>query len=411
MPGNDISSIVNTNTRFIKDTYRKNVGLENRSTFYLHRAIVTDINRVVNQKGAIVPGRPPYSVAAVIIGVDVHGKRPDLAKDKVWYPPFSPMHNVSIPEIGEEIFIIKESNSKSSIGYWVGRVNNSTKLDFYAAKSWAQGATPEEKFGGRDIDVNAMHEKIFITPGKPVQQSAIPVRDGDVIQQGRSGSFVRHSFHPTLRGGVLEMGISTEIPKALSLDDPAIGFTKTKTIHLELMSIKDIMGDFRTILQPIKKYKNKDEEIDTFFEEGADREKKNIIANLAQEHYNISIGGDGESIGDYLYRQVLGERNKETISSLIEVVKDLKESVIKLHDDYKNHKHSLEGFNFKHTQNIGEDGGLVDVNFVLENREVDKINKSENNISITNSLSLIDEKIKNVEEKLEKTLSESQYIQ
>jgi hypothetical protein len=106
-----------------------------------------------------------------------------------------------------------------------------------------------------------------------------------------------------------------------------------------------------------------------------------------------------------------GERNKETISSLIEVVKDLKESVIKLHNDYKNHKHGLEGFNFRHTQNIGEDGGLVDVNFSLEDREVDKIRQSEDNIAIAESLSLIDDQIKDVEDKLEKTLSESQYIQ
>jgi hypothetical protein len=410
MPENDISSIVNTNTRFIKDSHRRNVGLDKTNEFYLKRAVVVDINRNVNQQGAIVPGRPPYSVAAVILGETIHGNRPDLAKDKIWYPPLSSMHNISIPEIGEEVFIIKESNAKSSIGYWVGRVNNSTKLDFYAAKSWAKGATSAEKFGGRQINVDAMHDKIFITPGKTISQSAIPFRDGDVLQQGRSGTFVRHSFHPTLKGGVLEMGISTEKPKVLSLDDPTIGFTKTKTVHLEFMSIKDIMGDYRAIIQPIKKYENKDEEIDT---SGLDStiEGKNIIANLAQEHYNISIDSTGESIGDYLYRQVLGERNKETISSLIEVVKDLKESVIKLHNDYKNHKHGLEGFNFRHTQNIGEDGGLVDVNFSLEDREVDKIRQSEDNIAIAESLSLIDDQIKDVEDKLEKTLSESQYIQ
>ena len=53
MPENDISSIVNTNTRFIKDSHRRNVGLDKTNEFWTLQNVCISLGnstkRIINR--------------------------------------------------------------------------------------------------------------------------------------------------------------------------------------------------------------------------------------------------------------------------------------------------------------------------------------------------------------------------
>ena len=52
--------------------------------------------------------KPPFSIYAKIIGEDLDVEHPELQVEKIFYAPFLPIHNLVIPEIGEEILIMRE---------------------------------------------------------------------------------------------------------------------------------------------------------------------------------------------------------------------------------------------------------------------------------------------------------------
>ena len=134
--------------------------------------------------------------------------------DKVYYPPFFPMHSICIPEVGEEVLILKETPEPSAAGYYVGRVNDSTPLNISYARDYVALNDPETRNSyryGFNFDVRKLREKFsFQSPSPETANISIPLTFGDVVQQGRSKTYVRQSFNKNNKKGVLEQGIRVE---------------------------------------------------------------------------------------------------------------------------------------------------------------------------------------------------------
>ena len=195
---------------------------------------------------------------------------------------------------------------------------------------------------GFSFDVKELRRrKNFETPSNKIKSISIPVTYGDVVQQGRSQSYIRHSFNKNNKKGVLEQGLRFQqqnIPNPLNNNvslsrtyissfDPSIGETATKSIHFVDTSIKRL-GDYKlvTILPD-------DPEQDNI----NNVEDKSIIANLSDEIYNIST----RNISSTLYRQVLGEKSishqKQTnnlVGSMLDGLTGLAETVQVLLDAF-----------------------------------------------------------------------------
>jgi len=128
----------NRGNQFISETYAssQDTFLPGNESILLSRGIVieADFNRNVYGIGGVM--RPPYSLNIKIIGDDFNTDTPNRPEEQRWYAPFFPIHNIMIPEIGEEVLVINESQDYSSKGYWIGRVNESPITNLFLAESW-----------------------------------------------------------------------------------------------------------------------------------------------------------------------------------------------------------------------------------------------------------------------------------
>lgn len=413
MPVNNISNTINSHTRFVRETHDNNIGYGEKSIRYtLRRGVVVDINRWASGAGSDNVYKPPYAIAAVIPDEDLYNDRPDLMKKKVWYPPLSPLNNISMPEIGEEVFIIKEREERGSVGYWVGRVNNSNNLGYYPAKNWNKDET---KFANGPIDIENIRKDAFIVPSRKTPYPPLPIFEGDVLQQGRQGTYLRHSNDPLTKRGILEMGIQFPTIKEPDFSQPTIGFTKTKTIHFEKMTLDRITGSYKLLPEKFIPYVSVgdlflQEEFQTPFYK-LPTEGKNSIVNIAENHYNLSVDDAGNSTDQYLYRQVLGDRNKETIEELLIIIKDLKDLVNTFYTEYKNHTHTIPRYVFRYGKYIGRKGGLVNIVFRQKDRQTKQIETNQDIYDMDLDIEKFDEEILALNQKLETTLSKTQFIQ
>ena len=353
--GEPLQQEFNRGYDFILNTYgsAENIMPSKNDQQLIQRGIVIDIDFDIGKNYRLAAAQPPFSIYAKIIGEDLDVEAPTLEAQKIFYPPFLPVHNLCVPEIGEEILIMREGTSPSTQGYYIGRLGNTSTLNYFPARQYMDsqegGETgPEYKYGFT-FDVNALRRrKLFETPSNEIKCISIPVTYGDVVQQGRSQSYIRHSFNKNNKKGVLEQGLRFQqqnIPNPLNNNvlfggrdassyDPSIGETATKSIHFVDTSIKRL-GDYKlvTILPD-------DPEQDNI----NNVEDKSIIANLSEEIYNIST----RNISSTLYRQVLGEKlishQKQTnnlISSMLDGLTGLAETVQVLVDAFVEHEHAL----------------------------------------------------------------------
>lgn len=303
----------------------------------LQRAIVTDIKRYqeLDPDQAIIA--PQYSIKARVIGGNQNKDSVatlTASNNDQWYAPLMPIHMIALPEKGEEVLIIRESTKQHSKGFWITRTNETSVVNGYIRKE--QTSSGKQQDIGLNINpYDLRNNEKSISPSKNNYKYGIPVYYGDVIQQGRSNTFVRHSFNPRTKLGVLEMGITEKrLYKNEEVDNIAtIGKTETKTIHLSKGKLEDI--------GTLKKYApNGDENND-----------RNIICNISEEIYNIS---NSELADRTLYRSVLGDLLLEFQESMInnnievlETLENLNETFLRLMDVFVNHTHVLPEINIE----------------------------------------------------------------
>jgi len=222
---NSIAHVLHPGQRYIKETFQSAKGTHKAfESFYLYRAIVTRVIVTIDnrQTGSLFP---PGTLEGKIMG-EIVTPSTDQHENSSKLLPFNDLHNISIPEVGEEVWVIRESDKKSAIPYWISRVNDSNFVSRVLARESFKDQSPVDRYGFNfvveDIDEKFTHND---------RSYSVPFLPGDVIQQGRSDSYIRHSHNTNNKDeGVLELGIK-ERRKYGKPVGSSIGLTKTKTLH------------------------------------------------------------------------------------------------------------------------------------------------------------------------------------
>ena len=393
--GEDLLRQFNRGIDYAQSTFNIAEGVTSFAPTLLFKGVVIDVNFEASKSTVTAALLPPFSVYAKIIGLDDSSTDPLEETERTYYPPFFPMHNICIPEVGEEVLIFKETPEPSSAGYYVGRINDSTPLNISYARDYVGINDPETRNSfryGFNFDVRQLRERFSDeSPSVETSNISIPLTFGDVVQQGRSKTYVRQSFNKNNKKGVLEQGIRLDGQPALvgaknvfryygqndgsyqrqggrsatetefyqdeetgdtmeietinekiygagadkmlkASQDPSIGETSTKTIHFIDSSIKRL-GNYS--------YQSVGE---GQLDDDLESEDKAMIVNIADEIYNIS----SREVSGALYRQVLGERlvlqqrqTYETINQVLQMVSGFAESTQLLLDAFLEHEHAL----------------------------------------------------------------------
>ena len=393
--GEDLLKQFNRGIDYAQNTFNIAEGVTSFAPTLLFKGVVIDVDFEVSKATTSAALLPPFSVYAKIIGMDESSSDPLEETERTYYPPFFPMHNLCIPEVGEEVLIFKETPEPSSAGYYVGRVNDSIPLNMSYARDYVGINDPETKNSfryGFNFDVKQLREKFsYQSPSLETVNISIPLTFGDVVQQGRSKTYVRQSFNKNNKKGVLEQGIrldgqlspnaiqnqfryygindgpsyngngksatdtylyqdteTGEITEQQDTDeqvysvssneklkisqDPSIGETSTKTIHFIDSSIRRL-GNYSYQSLEVGEQDNK-----------LEGEDKAMIVNIADEIYNIS----SRDVSGALFRQVLGERlvtqqrqTYDMINKVLQTVNGFAESTQVLLDAFLEHDHAL----------------------------------------------------------------------
>lgn len=337
----------------IRNVLHEKVSGINREIFnVIKRAIVIEVSRTINDDNLYSRRIPPYSIKAAIMGedIDIENINPNLMIYK-WYRPLMSIHNISIPEVGEEVLIIRENTLINSSGYWVSRVNDSALTSTYLAREYAGNGNNKIKYGFK-FDVKKIHaDNSGIQSDINNKQYCIPAKLGDVISQGRTGTYIRHSFVSNNTGsGILEMGLLQSRIYLNNDTQPTLGKTRTKSVHM-----RGKLSD----LTKVQKYTLVDIQKIGPFSDGSfqnvpvniDVGNKNFIANIAEEFYSIS---NSKNAKPTLYREVLGEELEkyqqglnEKINNLIDTIDDFVNTTSEFLEEFLDHKHVLPEINIQ----------------------------------------------------------------
>ena len=349
---------------YIQSSYDLADGVTRIAPTLIFKGVVIEVDFAAIKSTTYASIIPPFSVFAKIIGMDDDVLDPTNQQNKTYYPPLFPMHTICIPEIGEEVLILKENSEAASQGYYIGRINDSSPLNVSYARDYIginDIETDNRYRYGFSFDVRELREKQKNKmPSSADNNISIPMTYGDVVQQGRTKTYVRHSFNKNNKKGVLEQGIRLDgqlvnremvnsfdyVGPTENIDeqeprnnvslarsvDPSIGETKTKSIHLVDSSIKRL-GNY----EYQSYYGNRQTgEIDG--------EDKGMIVNIAEEIYNIS----SRNVSGALYRQVLGEKlasqQQQTFNlmkEMMNIVSDFASSTQVLLDAFLDHTHAI----------------------------------------------------------------------
>ena len=339
------------------DLYSSALQWEIPEFFVLKRAIVISVKIGVNTNDQSSAFLPQYSINARVIGEGTDSAVPENEIPQ-WYTPLITNAIMAIPEIGEQILVIHETLKSNSRGFWIGRVNDSDKVSLKLTNDQTKNNNPLSLSRyGKNFDVNNLNKRSkqnsAYVEGKKLFQ--LPGQLGDVIIQGRSGSYMRHTFNPSSGGtgkpGVLEMGILYPKPYKPSVL-PTIGASHTKTVHFSNSIVSNLGSQFTKQTSNVG-----DIVTETITGQYANltsttlpvEKRKDFIVNIANEIYNVSNTTDSESS---MYRQVLGEKLKEyfteqdgLIRDMLESVKGIVNTMTLLFNSYIDHTHTIPEIN------------------------------------------------------------------
>lgn len=319
------------------DVVASTEGWTSPNLFIVEKAIIISVKTGINMNETNAALIPQFSINARILGENSSFSINPERDIPDWYPPLFPSTIVSVPEVGEMVLILKENTAQSDKGWWIGRINDTDRISLKLAGSQLYKASSMEKYG-LPFEVSKVNKKSNQNSSYAGSlKYQMPARLGDVFIQGRSGSFLRNSYNPNYgavdKPGVLEMGILFNRAYGES-KTPSVGKTRTKTIHLSNAKPSDLGP--RT-----KKLSEMDDNII--------ESRKNIIANFADDIYNISTAADAEKL---LHRQVLGEKLNKFLETqdlllidVMDTLKDMTNIIQMMFDSYVDHTHTIPEIN------------------------------------------------------------------
>ena len=336
------------------ELYASALGWKTPELFILNRAIVISVKLGVDtapQSSALLP---QYSVNARIIGEEVSSQSPENEPPR-WYAPLMSNTIISVPEVGEQVFVIRETTLSKSKGFWIARVNDTDKVSLHLTNDQNRKRNLDSMSRyGMTFDV----AKVSSESRQPSSKGSknifqLPLNLGDVLIQGRSGSYLRNSFLPIYKEkpGILEMGILHNKPYQIS-PLGTVGVTKTKTVHFSDARPTDITPFLTKISQPI-------DETDV---------KRNFIVNIAEEIYNLTSTKDAQT---EMHRMVLGEKlndyfetQDQMLRDFVDATKEILDVVDNLFDSYLDHDHAIPEINIDIPDKVVEDRQLVNLGLV-----------------------------------------------
>ena len=134
---------LNKGVGYIQNSYNLSDGVTKITPNLIFKGVVIEVDFGALKSTTYASVVPPFSVFAKIIGMDDDTIDPTNQQTKIYYPPLFPMHTICIPEIGEEVLILKENSEFNSQGYYIGRVNDSSPLNISYARDYVGINDPE----------------------------------------------------------------------------------------------------------------------------------------------------------------------------------------------------------------------------------------------------------------------------
>ena len=313
------SKIFYPGNRFLQESFGVAQGWIKPLDFILRRAVAVDINYETDAMGN-EPIKVPFAIKAKIIGDDISSENPKEDYGQ-WFPPLLPIHNIALPQLGEEVFIVYEANTKDSMGYWIGRANTSTSIAKYYARDYVKSNDQNVKTGF-PFDPKKLEDNI-----EPLNNLtfSLPVRPGDVIQQGRSDTFIRHTFSPETKEGLLEFGIKEKRKYVLGDHNSHIGSSITKTMHSVSATLDSLVENYNFA----DSYINKDI-------------PRNTIVNIAERHINVSTNDIDDAL---LSRVVLGDKIYKILVDTYDIINNINSIVTDNYNMLITHTHLINGEN------------------------------------------------------------------
>ena len=284
--GDDLLRMLNRGMDYVQTSFETSQGIitpETKLVNIIYSGVVIDINFNLNESTTSAAFNPPFSVYAKIIGESLDEDDPEASGNRIYYPPLFPMHNLCIPEIGEEVLILKQTPVESSIGYYIGRANDTSALNISYAREYVapnDASTSNYLRYGFGFDVKKLRNKYEDRlPSSSTKNISIPVTFGDVVQQGRSKTYVRHSFNRNNKEGVLEQGIKLVNQSGSRMIRNDINYIAPRRKRKSLFSLQGAVSTQRT----------RDEE-ETETDEFAELQPREVVRVLDPDY----ILGDNE---------------------------------------------------------------------------------------------------------------------
>lgn len=338
------------------DLYANALGWKKPELFILNRAIVISVKLGTDVHPEGSANLPQFSINARIIGEDVSSDSPENEPPR-WYPPFLPNVIVAVPEVGEQVFVVRETTLNNSKGFWMGRVNDTDVVSTKLTNEQNEKRNPDSitRYGMRfDVKkVNGQSRQPSSKSSKKVFQ--LPLSLGDVLIQGRSGSYIRNTFLPIYsnKPGLLEMGILESRPYQRN-PTGTVGSTKTKTVHFSDARPTDV-SPFLT--------KNTQETDESDI-------RRDFIVNIAEEIYNVSTTKDSEST---MHKMVLGDRLNEyfkkqdiMMRGFVQTTQSILDVVQELFNSYIDHEHVIPEINISIPDKTIVDKQTINLGFRTE---------------------------------------------
>jgi len=338
-----------------EELYANALGWKTPELFILNRAIVISVKVGVDVSPQGSANLPQFSINARIIGEDFSNRSPENEVTR-WYAPLMSNTIISVPDVGEQVFVIRETTLNKSKGYWIARVNDTDTVSLHLTndQNKPENPSPMARYGMRfDVDELSLNSRQN-SPKKSKKVFQLPLNLGDVLMQGRSGSYIRHSYLPVYDDfpGTLEMGILEDRAYQTS-PVGTVGSTKTKTVHFSNTRPTDISSIF--------------EKAPVDFDSTDTNPRRNFIANISDENYTVSIASDSSPI---MHRIVLGERLNQYMQKQEALIREFMQSTLNLNnivqtlfDSYLNHEHAIPEINIDIPDKVISDKQTVNLGF------------------------------------------------
>ena len=301
----------------------------------LFRGIITFVDREGKDN------RSRFSIKAKIFGIDDQNES-NIQNDN-FYPSLLPIHQLAIPEVGEEVLIICEEIGNLSTGYWISRSdikNSLTKVlagdDLNTFDENSQ--TTSDKYGMSKLP----KEEVDISPDEQYEVPDPRVKPGDVISQGRSNTQFKHSFDDVNKKGKIEI-----ITEELASSDEDF-YTKD---YRKCDGVRVLGATKSNIDTTIKDIYNKDFH-PNFIQKSNNRliapKKEYDAAYLLLEAIELRLISRNSE--NKIQHAVLGEEQSIWLKQLLSLIKDLiddiqiyRQNVLTLTNNVATHVHMATG--------------------------------------------------------------------